>query len=170
MPRKQDHDEQVKQAEQVKHDEQAQHDEQVKQAEHEITDFVHAVGLLIRRLRATASTEKLSLTEAMVMARLARDGAATTADLARAEGIKPQSMRTTIATLEEMGMVERIPHPTDGRQVNIQLTAHGVSTRNSEKERKRTWLNSAILTLSSEERETLFAAGEIINRLVELEL
>lgn len=141
-----------------------------KQSDQDIVDFVQAVGLLIRRMRAAASTEKLSLTEAMVMARLAKDGPATTADLARAEGIKPQSMRTTIATLEEMGMVERIPHPTDGRQVNIQLTPHGIAIRNSEREAKQTWLNNAISTLSKEERETLFAAGKIIKRLVDLEL
>ncbi len=57
------------------------------------------------------------------MARLAKDGPATTADLARAESMKPQSMGTTIAALEEMGIVERKPHPTDGRQMNIELTA-----------------------------------------------
>jgi DNA-binding MarR family transcriptional regulator len=141
-----------------------------KHNEQDIVEFVRAVGLLIRRVRAAASTEKLSLTEAMVMARLAKEGPATTADLARAEGIKPQSMRTTIATLEEMGMVERIPHPTDGRQVNIQLTTRGISTRESEKEAKQAWLNSAISALSKEERETLFAAGKIMKRLVDLDL
>jgi DNA-binding MarR family transcriptional regulator len=141
-----------------------------KHNEQDIVDFVRAVGLLIRRVRAAASTEKLSLTEAMVMSRLAREGPATTADLARAEGMKPQSMRTTIATLEEMEMVERIPHPTDGRQVNIQLTARGISIRDSEKEAKQAWLNDALSTLSKEERDTLFAAGKIMKRLVDLDL
>jgi DNA-binding MarR family transcriptional regulator len=140
-----------------------------KQIDQETVEFVQAVGLFVRRARAAASTEKLSLTEAMVMSRLAKDGPATTADLARAEGIKPQSMRTTIATLEEMGMVERIPHPTDGRQLNIQLTPHGLDVRNSEKEAKHTWLNNAISALSKEERETLFAAGKIIRRLMDIE-
>jgi len=56
------------------------------------------------------------------MSRLARDRPAAPADLARAEGMKPQSMGTTVAALEDMGMVERKPRPTDGRQVNIELT------------------------------------------------
>ena len=101
------------------------------------------------------------------MARLAKDGPATTADLARAEGMKPQSMGATIAALEEMGMVERKPHPTDGRQVNIELTAKGAAVRKSAKDAKRTWLAQAIAQLDEQERETLFAAGEIIKRLVE---
>ena len=101
------------------------------------------------------------------MARLAKDGPATTADLARAEGVKPQSMGTTIAALEERGLVERKAHPTDGRQVNIELTAKGAAVRKSAKEAKRTWLAQAIAQLNDQERETLFAAGEIITRLVE---
>ena len=85
-----------------------------------VIDFSHAFGLLMRRVRAAAASHELSLTEAAVMARLAKEGPATTADLARAESMKPQSMGATIAALEEMGLVERKPHPTDGRQVNIE--------------------------------------------------
>src|SRR5580658_8099320 len=128
-------------------------------------DLIQAVGLLMRRVRAAAASHELSLTEAAVMARLAKDGPATTADLARAEGMKPQSMGTTIAVLEEMGMVERKPHPTDGRQVNIELTGKGAAVRESAKDAKRIWLAQAIAQLDKQEQETLFTAGEIMKRL-----
>jgi len=131
-------------------------------------DLIHTIGLLLRRVRAAAASHELSLTEAAVMSRLAKDGPATTADLARAESMKPQSMGATIAALEEMGMVERKPHPTDGRQVNIELTAKGAAVRKSAKDAKRMWLAQAIAQLDEHERETLFAAGRIIKRLVEL--
>ena len=131
-------------------------------------DLIHTIGLLLRRVRAAAASHELSLTEAAVMSRLAKDGPATTADLARAESMKPQSMGATIAALEEMGMVERKPHPTDGRQVNIELTAKGAALRKSAKDAKRMWLAQAIGQLDEHERETLFAAGRIIRRLVEL--
>ncbi len=101
------------------------------------------------------------------MARLAKDGPATTADLARAESMKPQSMGTTIAALEEMGMIARKPHPTDGRQLNIELTAKGAAVRKSTREAKRTWLAQAIAQLDKDEQETLFAAGRILQRLAE---
>ena len=64
-------------------------------------------------------------------------------------------------------MVERKPHPTDGRQVNIELTAKGAAVRKSARDAKRTWLAQAISQLDEQEQETLFAAGEIIKRLVE---
>src|SRR6201997_1682157 len=138
-----------------------------KTLESAVIDFMQAIGLLVRRLRATAASHELSLTEALVMSRLAKDGPATTADLARAEGMKPQSMGTTVTALEEMGIVERKPHPTDGRQMNIELTAKGAAMRKSGKDAKRTWLVEAIAQLDEQERETLFKAGKIIKRLAE---
>src|SRR6202166_882236 len=103
-----------------------------------VIDLMQSIDLLVRRVRAAARSHELSLTEASVMGRLAKHGPSTTADLARAEGMKPQSMGTTIAALEEMGMVERKPHPTDGRQVNIGLTARGAAVRKSAKDAKST--------------------------------
>lgn len=133
-----------------------------------VIDFSQAIGLLVRRVRAAAASHDLSLTESAVMARLAKEGPATTAELARAESMKPQSMGTTVAALEEMGMVERKPHPTDGRQVNIELTAKGAAIRKSAKDAKRTWLAQAVARLDKQDQATLFAAAEIIKRLVEL--
>jgi DNA-binding MarR family transcriptional regulator len=136
-------------------------------ADASVAEFVHAVGLLVRRVRAAAAAHELSWSEATVLGRLARDGPATTADLARAEAVKPQSMGATIAALEERGLVERKPHPTDGRQMNIVLTAKGAAVRKSSKDAKITWLAQAIARLDDKDRETLFAAGKIIKRLVE---
>jgi len=132
-----------------------------------VIDFTQSMGLLVRRVRAAAASHELSLTEAAVLRRLENDGPATTADLARAESMKPQSMGTAIAALEERGFVERQPHPTDGRQVHIVLTAKGAAVRKSMRDAKRTWLAHAIAQLDQRERETLFKAGEIIKRLAE---
>jgi len=132
-----------------------------------VADFTQAVGQLVRRVRASAASQELSMSESSVMSRLDKAGPATIADLARAEGIKPQSMGTTISTLEEMGLVERRPHPTDGRQMNIELTAKGLALRKATYAAKKTWLMQAITQLDEAEQETLFRAGEIIRRLAE---
>ena len=130
-----------------------------------VTEFAQAIGLLVRRIRTASGSHELSWTESFVIARLAKDGPATTAELARAEGMKPQSMGTTIAALEEMGIVERKPHPTDGRQVNVALTAKGTAMRNRTADARLAWLAEAIGQLDEQKRETLFKAGEIIMRL-----
>jgi len=131
-----------------------------------VNDFAQAIGLLVRRIRAASTMHDLSWTESAVMARLAKEGPATTAELARSEGVKPQSMGTVVASLEEKGFIERKPHPTDGRQLNIQLTPKGEAMRRSAKDARRTWLAQAIAQLDEDERKVLLAAGVIITRLV----
>ena len=71
-----------------------------KNFESKIIDFTHAIGLLLRRLRAATGADEITMTESVVLGRLEKEGPATTAELARAEGMKPQSMGATIASLE----------------------------------------------------------------------
>ncbi len=139
-----------------------------KPLEVDVTEFAQAIGLLVRRVRAAAASHELSLAESAVIARLDNEGPATTADLARAESVKPQSMGTTVAALEKMGLIERKPHPTDGRQKNIELTPKGIAVRKSIKETKRTWLAQAISHLDKQDQETLFEAAGIIKRMAGL--
>jgi DNA-binding MarR family transcriptional regulator len=135
----------------------------------DVVDFSQSIGLLVRRSRAVATPDELSWTETGVLKRLARDGPMTTADLARTQGMRPQSMRTVLASLEHLGMVERKPHATDGRQVNIVLTAKGTAAQKRAGDAKRTWIAQAIARLDAQEQETLFEAGRIIKRLLENE-
>jgi DNA-binding MarR family transcriptional regulator len=141
-----------------------------KNHEHAATELALALGLLIRRLRSAAPAEshELSWTQKAVMVRLDTEGPATTADLARGEGVKPQSMGAIVAALEEMGIVERRTHPTDGRQMNIALTAKGASVRKDAGVAKRTWLAEAIAKLDATEQKNLPAVTALIKRLGEL--
>lgn len=135
----------------------------------EIAELALALGLLVRRIRAAAPSElrELSWTQKAVLARLERQGPATTAELARAEGVRPQSMGAAVAALLELGFVEKKPHPTDGRQFHLQLTRRGAAMRRAATSAKHTWLAQAIAKLDKRERATLFAAGDVIRRLVE---
>ncbi len=139
-----------------------------KSVDASVTELAHAVGLLVRRVRATATAEGLSMTESVVISRLAKEGPRTTAELARLEGMRPQSMRMTVGALEKMGIVERKAHPTDRRQQFIALTRHGAELRKTAKDTKRTWLSQAVAALPAAERDTLFAAGDIMLRLAEM--
>lgn len=135
----------------------------------EIAELALAIGLLVRRIRAAAPSElsELSWTQKAVLARLEREGPATTAELARAEGVKPQSMGTALAALLEQELIERKPHPTDGRQFHIQLTRKGAAMRKAATSAKHTWLAQAIAKLDKRDRAALFAAGDVIRRLVD---
>lgn len=141
-----------------------------KQLESAAAELALALGSLIRRVRAAAPSElhDLSWTQKSVIVRLDKDGPSTAAGLARAEGVKSQSMGTAIATLEKMGFVGRKAHPTDGRQMNIILTAKGKTIRKNTQEAKHTWLAQAIEKLDKKDQSALLAAGEVIKKLVDL--
>ncbi|MDD5361956.1 MAG: MarR family transcriptional regulator [Ignavibacteria bacterium] len=133
-----------------------------------VEDLALTIGLLVRRIRANAPPElrEFSWTQKAVLSRLEKEGSATSADLARAESIKPQSMGTAIASLEKMGLVERNAHPTDGRQLYIKLTAKGLTLVKSTREAKHTWLSNSIAQLDKRDQTVLFKAGEVIKKIV----
>src|SRR3984885_9024934 len=128
------------------------------------TGLFPETGQLPRRLRAVSNTRELTWSQVAIMARLEEAGPLTTADLARAESVKPQSMGGTLAAMEEEGLVERQPHPTDGRQILYALTDEGREARKKVSLAKREWLLAAIAQLSRGEQKTLLAAVDIIRR------
>jgi DNA-binding MarR family transcriptional regulator len=128
---------------------------------------LHAVlGLLSRRARAATAATELTASQRSVAARLLREGPATTADLARAEFVRPQSMRMTLSALEERGLIARTPHPTDGRQVLVELSEEGRATISGIITTKRDWLTSAIAgDLDPGQRAALAAALPVLRTL-----
>lgn len=141
----------------------------MKRKAYDITtvEFGQAIGRFYRRMRAASASQELPLTEGAVLVRLDKHGPATIADLARAEAVKPQSMGSTIAALEERGYVKRKPHPTDRRQMLIEVTPLGLAVRESARDARRTWLAEVLDQLSNEERDLLLRAGTVIGRIAE---
>jgi DNA-binding MarR family transcriptional regulator len=83
------------------------------------------LGRLVRRLRQAHEPGELTLSEVSVLARLDRDGPATPGVLAGGERVRPQAMGTTLAALEQRGLVARMPDPDDGRRVSMSITEDG---------------------------------------------
>lgn len=135
--------------------------------EQAVTGLLLVTGQLTRRLRAETNLRELTWSQVAIMARLDGAGPMTTADLARAESVKPQTMGGTLAYMEEVGLVERHPHPTDGRQVLFALTAEGVEARRQTRIAKEAWLLRAMGKLNPDEQQTLIAAIALIQRLGE---
>lgn len=130
-------------------------------------DLTMSVGRLLRRLRAEANPSELNLSQMGALARLEQGGPMTTADLARAELMKPQSMGAILASLEQEGLIERQPHPTDRRQVHFVLTEAGAAVRTRHRDAKRDWLVRALAELDPAARRTLAAAIPIIQQVGE---
>lgn len=85
------------------------------------------VSLLARQLRQAdpGPGGDLSQGQRAALARLERQGAMTSAALARLERISPQSMGATLSALEAASLVERSRDASDGRQVLLAVTSAG---------------------------------------------
>ena len=127
-----------------------------------------SLGLLLRRLRQAPAAGELTLPETAALARLDRGGPATSADLARAEQISPQSMGTTLAALEARGLVVRAADPADGRRAVMSLSEAGLQAlrarRNSRTEELARALSSGF---SDAELDRLRAAAPLLERLAQ---
>lgn len=136
-------------------------------AEEVAQQLASVVGRLLRRLRSSSSESLLTPTQRSVLARLEDGGPATTADLARAEFVRPQSMRLTLGALEEQRLIERAPDPADGRKSVVSVTDTGRTTLAEVRAAKRNWLAEAVAAeLDGAERRTVAEAATLIERLV----
>jgi DNA-binding MarR family transcriptional regulator len=123
---------------------------------------------LRRRMREVASTDDLTAPQTAVLMRLAKDGPASTSELAGAERVRPQSMAATVTGLDRHGLISRELDPHDGRRQVIALTAHGCQRAESDRQVRDEWLVRAFQDRYSEqERQVINEAVALLGRLTD---
>lgn len=123
---------------------------------------------LRRKLREQGERSDLKPSQVSVLLRLRHDGPATVSSLARAEGMRPQSMSAIVTSLLEAGLVSGSPDPNDGRQTLLALTPKCLKLLGAGRAATQDWLTTTIQKkLSSREQETLTSAIALLARLIE---
>ncbi len=126
-----------------------------------------AATALAARARAERRGE-LSLNQVAVLGRIATHGPMTPGEVAAQLRMMPQSLTRTFAALESAGYLERMPDPGDGRQSLLAATPAGRAALRAEMAPRDRWLGrSMAAVLAPDERATLLAAAELMDRLVE---
>jgi DNA-binding MarR family transcriptional regulator len=129
-------------------------------------DLRISVMRLSRRLRAEQADIGLTLTQLSALAALERHGPTTPGQLAAIERVRPPSMTRVLNGLAEQGLVARTAHPTDGRQVLVEVTDAARQRLRADRRRREEWLARRIATLSADDRRALQNAIPIIEELV----
>ena len=124
-----------------------------------------AITRLNRRLRQTRPVGELTQNQLSVLASLDLAGAMTPRELSESERVQPPTMTKVLAKLEERGLVQRAPHPTDGRQVLLSPTESGRAVLLEQRRVKAEWLTRRLAGLPAPEREVLAQAAEILDRI-----
>ncbi|WP_137723409.1 MarR family winged helix-turn-helix transcriptional regulator [Prescottella subtropica] len=131
------------------------------------SDLSLSVVRLTRHLRGRRNDAKVSLTQLSALASLSAEGSMTPGALAAREKVQPPSMTRVVASLADLGLVDRAPHPTDGRQIIVSLSESGRDLMDSETQAREAWMTEKLSHLTDTDLDTLRAAVVIITDLVE---
>lgn len=130
------------------------------------SDLSLAVVRLTRYLRGRRVESQVSLTQLSALSTLSRDGDMTPGALAARERVQPPSMTRVIASLAELGLVNRTAHPTDGRQVIVSLSQAGHALIADEASAREAWMTAKLAGLDGTQLAILRDAVHIIGALV----
>jgi DNA-binding MarR family transcriptional regulator len=127
-------------------------------------DLRISIARLSRRLRRQGN-HSLTVTQYAALVAVNLHTSMTPRDLAEHEKVQPPSMTRVIAALEQRGLLERSPHPTDGRQVVLKATEQGRALVREERRRKEAWLSQRLMELTPEERAIVRKAAPILQKI-----
>jgi len=124
-----------------------------------------AVTRVNRRMRQTRPVGDLTHSQISALQSLDLGRALTPRELADAERVQPPTLTRIASRLEELGLVARTPHPSDGRQVILALSKAGRELLEGYRRSRDEWLAQRLSELSPEERDTVARAAEILSRI-----
>ena len=125
-------------------------------------------GKLKRRLREEGGAAEVTPSQASALAQLEKLGPTTVTGLALAEGVRPQSMGATIASLEATGFVVGTPDPADGRRTILSLSPAAIERFSANRAAREGWLFQAIQqNLDAQEQRDLARGFAVLTKLVE---
>ena len=129
----------------------------------------HATTRLARTLRQQDHGE-LTLTFRAALASIERRGPITLGELGHVEHIAPPTVTKVVNQLTERGLIERIPDPDDRRVCRVAISDAGADLLAADRKRRTKWLAERLRGLSTEERERLAAAIDVLEALTEREV
>jgi DNA-binding MarR family transcriptional regulator len=119
-------------------------------------------------MQDASAVGELTSAQASALARIAMNEPASTSALAGAERMRPQSMATTVAALEKLGLLRREDDPSDGRRQLLFLTPAGRDYAQGARATREEWLSRTLAErLSDKELAVVNEAIALLSRLVE---
>jgi DNA-binding MarR family transcriptional regulator len=121
---------------------------------------------LLRRLAREDTKLGLSAARLSALSVLVFGGPRTLGQLAKAEGVTPPSMTRLVTAMEQEGLVERQPSPTDGRSIVVKASPIGEEILVRGREQRVVALSGWLADLSRHDLLTLEDASGLLEGLL----
>jgi len=133
-----------------------------------IAELTTVIGAFTRMNIRLPSTQRLSFTTLSVLHTLAHDGPLRLSELTASEQVSQPAITQIVTKLEQDGLVERHPDPTDGRATLVHITRKGAAIVEGRQTERIAILTDLATRLTSAERSAIATALPALSRLVEL--
>jgi DNA-binding MarR family transcriptional regulator len=124
------------------------------------------IGRLKRQIRQH-TRDGLTPSQISALATMDNRGPVRLGELARIESVAPPTLTKIVAGLEELGLVERMPDPNDGRSALVGLTRAGRGALTRIRTERTAFLAERIARLSPADQARLGETIELLTRLAE---
>ena len=132
-----------------------------------VAERLHSAAIqLLRRLRRHDVAMGLTPARASALSLMVFGGRVTIGQLAQAEQVSAPTMTRLVVGMERDGLVRREGDPADGRVVWLEATPKGRRILHAGRERRVAALESDLAALDENDRATLAAAVDILERVV----
>ena len=131
------------------------------------SDLSLAVVRLARQLRFRRPDSPVSLSQLSALATLGQGGSDDAGALAVKERVRPPSMTRVIASLADLGFVDRCAHPDDGRQVLVSVSETGPDSSKRSAARAGNGCSSGWPNSNPTQRDTLLEAADLMLAIVD---
>jgi DNA-binding MarR family transcriptional regulator len=125
------------------------------------------IGRLARQLNETSTGEGLTPTQYSVLGLVRGRGPLGLAELTELEGLNPTMLSRVIRVLDERGLIQRLPNPSDMRAARVEITPEGVQVHERVRERRTRVLSECLDQLPEETAQALLAAVPAMESLAE---
>lgn len=126
-----------------------------------------AVNRLARSFNAAATDEGLTPSQASVLGSIVGKGPLNVSDLGRLEHLNPTMLSRVIGYLDESGLIERKPAPSDLRAITLSSTTNGRAVHERIKAQRARVVIEAATVLSVKDGALLIRAIPALEKLAE---
>ncbi|WP_112241011.1 MarR family winged helix-turn-helix transcriptional regulator [Kribbella monticola] len=133
-----------------------------------VAELTAVIGAFTRMNIRLPSRQRLSFTTLSVLHTLATVGPRRLTELAASEQVSQPAITQIITKLEQDGLVERRPDPSDGRAILVHVTAKGSAIVDGREAERIARLTDLTARLTPAERTAIATALPALARLVEL--